>query len=276
MAREGAYFRKESALLLCADLIMKANGNTILVTGGGSGIGRALAESLHSSGNRVIIAGRRLALLQEVVRANSGMDAIELDIENGASIGKFVDSLCARHPHLNVVLHSAGIMRPEDLRSGPAHLSDAEATIATNLLGPIRLNSALLPHLLRQQGATVVTVTSGLAFVPLAGFPTYCATKAALHSWTESLRYQMQGTSVEVVELPPPYVQTELTGAHQAADPRAMSLAEFVAESMRLLTASPTPPEVLVERVKPLRFAAKGDYQGFFRTFNDSMAGTRH
>ncbi|MBK8099501.1 MAG: SDR family oxidoreductase [Planctomycetes bacterium] len=255
---------------------MKANGNTILVTGGGSGIGRALAESLHASGNRVVIAGRRLALLQEVVRANPGMDAVELDVENGASIGSFSLGLCARHPQLNVVVHNAGIMRAEDLRSGSTHLPDAEATIATNLLGPIRLTAALLPHLLSQRTATVVTVTSGLAFVPLATFPTYCATKAALHSWTESLRYQLQGTSVEVVELPPPYVQTELTGAHQASDPRAMPLAEFVAESMRLLSASPTPAEVLVDRVKPLRFAGKGDYHGFFQAFNDSMAGTRH
>ena len=255
---------------------MQANGNTILVTGGGSGIGRALAESLHSRGNRVIVAGRRLALLQDVVRGKPGMDAVELDIENAEAIRKFADTLIARHPQLNVVIHNAGIMRPEDLRAGTATAADAEATIATNLLGPIRLTTALLPHLLRQRSATVVTVTSGLAFVPLASFPTYCATKAALHSWTESLRYQMQGTAVEVVELPPPYVQTELTGAHQAADPRAMPLAEFVAESMRLLTASPTPAEVLVERVKPLRFAAKGDYPGFFKTFNDAMAGERH
>jgi len=255
---------------------MQANGNTILVTGGGSGIGRALAESLHSRGNRVVVAGRRLSLLQEVVRANPGMDAIELDIEHAASIPRFAEALCRRHPGLNVVVHNAGIMRPEDLRGGAASLADAEATIATNLLGPIRLTAALLPHLLRQRSATLVTVTSGLAFVPLAGFPTYCATKAAIHSWTESLRYQLQGTSVEVVELPPPYVQTELTGAHQAVDPRAMPLAEFVAESVGLLTASPTPAEVLVERVKPLRFAAQGDYQGFFKMFNDAMAGERH
>lgn len=254
---------------------MQPNGNTILVTGGGSGIGRALAESLHSRGNRVVIAGRRLALLTEVTKANPGMDAIELDIESGASIGPFAERLCARHPQLNVVVHNAGIMRMEDLRSG-APVTDAEATIATNLLGPIRLTAALLPQLLRQRTATIVTVTSGLAFVPLAGFPTYSATKAALHSWTESLRYQMRGTSVEVVELPPPYVQTELTGAHQAADPRAMPLADFVAEAMRLLTASPTPTEVLVERVKPLRFAGKGDYDGFFKTFNDAMSATSH
>ena len=276
MAREGAYFRLESEDLPCRILTMQPNGNTILVTGGGSGIGRALAESLHSRGNRVIIAGRRRAMLDDVVRANPGMASIELDIESAAAIGVFATRLRAQHPQLNVVVHNAGIMRPEDLRAGAQHLRDAEATIATNLLGPIRLTAALLPHLLQQRTASIVTVTSGLAFVPLAGFPTYCATKAALHSWTESLRYQLQGSSVEVLELPPPYVQTELTGAQQAADSRAMPLAEFVAESMRLLTSSPTPPELLVERVKPLRFAAKGDYAGFFNAFNDSMAATRH
>ena len=159
---------------------------------------------------------------------------------------------------------------------GDAHLADAEATVATNLLGPIRLDAALLPHLVRRESAAVVTVTSGLAFVPLAAFPTYCATKAALHSYTESLRYQLKDTPVRVLELAPPYVQTELTGAHQAADPRAMPLREFVDEILSLWTSRPVPDELLVERVKPLRFAARGDYAAFFRNFNDAMATAPH
>ena len=254
---------------------MKLEGNTILVTGGGTGIGRGLAEALHARKNRVVIAGRRQDVLDRVVRDNPGMAALPLDLERPEAIRDFATRLLARFPDLNTVVHNAGIMRSEDLPGG-ANVDDAEAMITTNLLGPIRLTAALLPHLARRPAAAIVTVTSGLAFVPLASAPTYSATKAAMHSWSESLRYQLKDTKVEVIELPPPYVQTELTGAHQASDPRAMPLPEFVEESMRLLAAASTPQEVLVERVKPLRFAARGDYAGFFRTFNDSMATARH
>ena len=255
---------------------MKTSGNTILITGGGSGIGRGLAEAFHRLGNKVIIAGRRQAALDEVTRANPGMASLALDIENAGAIRDFAARLVAQHPALNAVVHNAGIMRPESLADALDDLATAEATVATNLLGPIRLTVALLPHLKIQPAAAIMTVTSGLAFIPLAGFPTYCATKAALHSYTESLRYQLKDTKVEVIELPPPYVQTELTGSHQASDPRAMPLKAFIAESMKLLSATPTPPEILVEPVKPLRSAAKGDYAGFFKTFNDAMAVTQH
>ncbi|HET7535056.1 MAG TPA: SDR family oxidoreductase [Candidatus Didemnitutus sp.] len=255
---------------------MHTLNNTILITGGGSGIGRALAESFLARGNRVIIAGRRQAALDEVTRANPGMASLPLDIEDPAAIRDFAAKLVARHPTLNVVVHNAGIMRLEDLAAAPDYLADAEATIATNVLGPIRLTAAFLPHLRKQASAAIITVTSGLAFIPLAGFPTYCASKAAMHSYTESLRFQLRNTKVEVIELAPPYVQTELTGAHQATDPRAMPLKSFIAESMALLSATPTPPEILVENVKPLRFAARGDYAAFYQNFNEAMVTTPH
>lgn len=156
-------------------------------------------------------------------------------------------------------------------------LGVAEATVATNLLGPIRLNGALLPLLLSQPHAAVLTVSSGLAFMPLALTPTYCATKAAIHSYTQSLRYQLQGTSVQVTELIPPYVQTELQGPGQASDPHTMPLADYISETMRLLTASPDAHEIQVERVKAQRYAEvnggpPGDYNVFFKTFNDAMS----
>ncbi|HWA28697.1 MAG TPA: SDR family oxidoreductase [Lacunisphaera sp.] len=251
---------------------MKTSRNTILVTGGGSGIGRALAESFHAAGNQVIIAGRRQAALDEVTRANPGMAAVPLDIESPVAIRDFAAQLVAKHPQLNVVVHNAGIMRAENVLAAPAHLADSEAHVTTNLLGPIRLTAALLPHFLKQPDAAILGVTSGLAYIPLAGFPTYCATKAALHSYLESLRFQLRGTKVEVIELAPPYVQTELTGSHQATDPNAMPLKDYIAETMKLLATTPTPPEILVERVKPLRFAAKGDYPAFFQSFNEQMA----
>ena len=253
---------------------MQITGNTILITGGGSGIGRALAEAFHAKGNQVIVAGRRKAALDATIAANPGMRGAILDIENAEAIRNFAQTITRDHPALNVVIHNAGIMRPEALRAGA--LADAEATIATNLLGPIRLTAALLPHLEKQAKAAIVTVSSGLAFLPLAATPTYCATKAAIHSYTQSLRYQLRDTSVQVLELAPPYVQTELMGPGQASDPAAMPLNDYIAETMTILETSPDATEICVERVKPLRFAeANGGYDAFFKTFNDAMAA-RH
>jgi len=191
--------------------------NTILITGGGSGIGRALAEALHAEGNQVIIAGRRKQVLDEAVAANPGMKAAALDVADGDAIARFAEQMKHDYPALNVIIHNAGTMRTESLLRGD--IADAEAIVATNLLGPIRLTAALLPFLLSKPQATIMTVSSGLAFVPLALTPTYCATKAAIHSYTQSLRYQLQHTKVQVLELVPPYVQTELLGPGQATNP---------------------------------------------------------
>lgn len=248
---------------------MNATGNTILVTGGGSGIGRRLAEVFHTRGNRVIVAGRRKGALAAVVAANPGMSALELDVADPASIAAAVSTLRAEHPDLNMVLHNAGIMQEEHLAGAPAWLATAEATVATNLLGPIRLTAALLPQLLERPSAAILTVTSGLAFVPKVGNPTYSATKAALHSWSQSLRRQLRDTPVEVIEIAPPYVATELTGPAQAVDPRAMPLEDFIAEVESLLFATPTPAEVIVGRCEPLRHAER---DGKFDTLIEMLA----
>jgi uncharacterized oxidoreductase len=191
---------------------MKTTGNTILITGGGSGIGRGLAEAFHALGNQVIIAGRRKRALDETTAANPGMTSLTLDIEDPAHIRSFAAEVAARYPALNVLINNAGIMRAEKLRAQQADLGDAESTIATNLLGPIRLTAALLPLLERQPASVIMNVSSGLAFVPMAPTPTYCATKAAIHSYTQSLRWQLRGSAIEVLELVPPYVATDLMG----------------------------------------------------------------
>src|SRR5215472_5398345 len=216
---------------------MQISGNTILITGGGSGIGRGLAEAFHAAGNQVVIAGRRKNALDETTAANPGMKAAALDIEKGEAIRSFAQKLTADFPALNVVIHNAGIMRPESAPSGA--VGDAEAIVTTNLLGPIRLTAALLPHLMKQPRAAIMTVSSGLAFLPLAMTPTYCATKAAIHSYSQSLRYQLKDTNIQVLELIPPYVQTELMGTRQARDPIAMPLKQFIAETMNILRTSP-------------------------------------
>jgi uncharacterized oxidoreductase len=253
---------------------MKTTGNTILITGGGSGIGGGLAEAFHKLGNKVIIAGRRKQVLDEIIAANPGMASAILNIEDAAGIRSFAQKLIADFPALNVVINNAGIMRAENFLTQSADVADAEATITTNLLGPIRLTAALLPHFLKQPHATIMTVASGLAFVPMAITPTYNATKAAIHSYTQALRYQLKSTSVEVLELVPPYVQTELMGSAQAADPRAMPLKDFLAEVIEIIKTQPNATEILVERVKPLRFAeqnGKEKYDAFFQQFNDAM-----
>jgi uncharacterized oxidoreductase len=249
---------------------MKLTGNTMLITGGGSGIGRGLAEAFQAKGNQVVIAGRRKKLLDETVAANPGMKAAVLDIGNSEAISTFGEKLKRDYPALNIVIHNAGIMNLENLKEGA--VADAEAIVATNLLGPIRLNAVLLPFLLKQQNPVIMTVSSGLAFVPLATTPAYCATKAAIHSYTQSLRYQLKDTAAQILELIPPYVQTELLGARQASDPNAMPLADFISETMSILENSPNSTEICVERVKPLRFAeASGQYDAFFKNFNDGM-----
>ena len=253
---------------------MKTTDNTILITGGGSGIGRVLAEAFHRLGNQVIIAGRGQKTLDETTAANPGMKSLTVNVSDPKSIQSFAAQLTKDHPTFNVLINMAGIMQPEDLLEKPDDLSAAEKTITTNLLGPIRLTAVLLPSLRKQPRATIMNVSSGLAFVPLAMTPTYCATKAAIHSYTQSLRYQLKGTNVEVIELIPPYVATTLMGDQQANDPNAMPLDEFIAEVMDILKNQPDAKEICVKRVYPLRFSAENGqqkYEEFFEQFNDSM-----
>ncbi|WP_066584732.1 SDR family oxidoreductase [Sphingomonas pruni] len=252
---------------------MKSSGNTILITGGGSGIGEALAHRFHDAGNIVIIAGRRQDALDAAAAGRPDIHTMTLDIESGQGVTDFAARLLAAFPALNVLINNAGIMRLEPLDRS-RDLADAEATVTTNLLGPIRLTNALIDHLTAQPDAAIVNVTSGLAFVPLVETPTYNATKAAIHSYTIAMRDALAG-KVEVIELAPPAVQTGLTPGQETRE-GYQPLDEFADEVMTLFGQQPTPAEILVQRVNFLRNAEReGRFDAAFQQMNHLVRQAR-
>ena len=250
---------------------MNPSGNTILMTGGGSGIGRALAHRFHDAGNRVIVAGRRREPLEETAAGREGITVATLDVEDAGAIADFAERVIADHPALNILFNNAGIMRQEDA-TGARDLADAEATVTTNIFGPVRLIDALVDHLATKPDAAIVNVTSGLAFVPLANFPTYSASKAFIHSYTVALREKLEGR-VELIELSPPGVRTELTPGQSEFD-AYMSLDAFADETMARFGEQPTPPEIAVQRAQLLRNAERdGQFAERFKMVNAARSG---
>lgn len=249
---------------------MNISDNTILITGGTSGIGRALAEALNDAGNRVIITARRQYLLDAVTSGRDKMHGIVVDVRNAMSVNSLAAEVRANFPELNVVIANAGVSRPENLLSDTWTADDAEDMVATNILGVIRVTGALLPLLAKNDASALIATSSDLAFMPMAAFPTYCATKAFLHSWLQSARHQLKSANVEVIELSPPYVQTELTGASQASDPRAMPLADYVCHVMESLAKKDLPRgELLVNEANGRRFAERdGRYESMYQAMN--------
>ncbi|WP_342320575.1 SDR family NAD(P)-dependent oxidoreductase [Kosakonia sp. BYX6] len=249
---------------------MNMSGNTLLITGGTSGIGRALAQAFHARGNQVIITGRRQALLDEMVQANPGMAGFRLDVGDDAMLAELSSWVRLRFPALNVLIANAGISRTEDMTRDNWQANVAEDIITTNILGVIRTVAALLPVLKTQTNAIIMATSSALAFVPKADFPSYCASKAFLHTWLVCLRHQLRHLPIEVLELSPPYVQTALTGEEQISDPRAMPLPAYVDEVLTLLESQQHPGgEILLARDKPRRWAEKdGTFEALFRAVN--------
>jgi len=245
---------------------MKLKGNTIFITGGGSGIGRGLTEALHGLGNKVIIAGRRRKQLEEVVAANPGIVALELDIADPDSIDRVAKRLITEHPDLNVLINNAGIMQP-DQAAGKVDDALLLATINPNLIGPIRMTSALIEHLKTKEGAVVAYTSSVLGFVPLAVTAVYSSTKAALHSYALSQRFMLRDSGVRVLEIAPPWVRTELMNSQEAE--RAMPLDQFIAEAIKVLGTDAN--EIVVEAARPMRNNAGPGEQSFVDEFNARM-----
>lgn len=249
---------------------MNITGNTIFIPGSTSGIGLALALALHDEGNTVIVGGRRTELLDEIAARHPGIDTVQIDTTDPAGISAAAASVLDKHPDLNVVVAMVGVMRVEDWHHRDGFLDSAEAVITTNLLGPIRLIAAFIDHLQRQPAATIITVSSGLAFTPLKITPSYNASKAAIHMLTESLRLQLADTSVSLKELVPPSVATDLLPGQRESS-FAMPLDDFIAEVMQILEADPDGKEIQVERVKFLRYSeVRGEYDDVVRTLNEA------
>ena len=245
---------------------MKLSGNTIFITGGGSGIGRGLAEALHKLGNKVIIAGRRRNRLDAVIAANPGIEAVELDITDPKGIKQVAVKLIAEYPDLNVLINNAGIMLP-DAVAGTIDDALMVDTITTNLMGPIRMTSALIEHLKRKPEAVVAYTSSVLGFVPLAATAVYSSTKAAVHSFVLSQRFMLRDTTVRVLEIAPPWVRTELMNSQEAK--QAMPLEQFIEETMVVLGTDAD--EILIDAAKPLRANAGPNEHGLVNGFNAQM-----
>jgi short-subunit dehydrogenase involved in D-alanine esterification of teichoic acids len=247
---------------------MNITGNTIFIPGSTSGIGLALALRLHAAGNTVIVGGRRADLLEQIAAEHPGIDTVQIDTADTASVRSAADSVLARHPDLNAIVAMAGIMKVEDWHRPEKFLDSAEAIINTNVLGPVRLIASFIEHLQKQPDATIITVSSGLAFAPLKVTPSYNASKAAIHMLTESVRLQLADTTVKLKELVPPSVATDLVPGQRDSE-FAMPLDEFVDEVMHLLETQPDANEIQVERVKFLRYGeARGDYDTVVATLN--------
>ncbi len=249
---------------------MDLTNSTVFIPGATSGIGLALAVALHEQGSTVVVGGRRTALLEQIAAEHPGIDTVRVDTTDPESIASAAKEVLERHPDLDTLVAMAGIMRAEDWHHPEGFLDTAEEIVTTNVLGPIRLIGAFVEHLQTRPRATIVTVSSGLAFAPLAVTPTYDASKAAIHMLSEALRLQLADTSVDVVELVPPSVATDLMpGQRESAF--AMPLDEFVTEVVDLLRTQPDAHEILVERVKFLRYGeARGDYDEVVRVLNAS------
>ena len=189
---------------------MRISGNTILIAGGTSGIGFELARRFLSLDNTVIVTGRSESKLDAARRNLRGVHAIQSDVSDVIAITRLYRRMVSEFPGLNVLINNAGIMRKINLHNLPADLHDITREVEINLDGPIRMVAQFLPNLKRQERAAIVNVSSGLGFVPLAIAPVYCATKAAIHSFTQSLRLQLKNTKVVVFELAPPITETAL------------------------------------------------------------------
>jgi uncharacterized oxidoreductase len=218
---------------------MNIENNTILITGGSRGIGLEMARQLAKKNNKVIVTGRDEQALKKVAEKLNNVSVNQSDVSKPENIAKLYQSIIKAFPDLNIVINNAGIMETINLQNN--NLSAAELTdeIDINLKGTILMNNVFLPLLKQKNNAAIINVSSGLAFVPQPIVPVYCATKAAIHSYTLSLRIQLKNTSIKVFELVPPLAQTDMIDAFNEEDIKGVPITpveEVVADFIKALS----------------------------------------
>jgi short-subunit dehydrogenase involved in D-alanine esterification of teichoic acids len=226
--------------------VVKITNRTVFIVGGTSGIGRGLAQRFAEAGSTVIVGGRN-------PQPQQGLETVRIDVTDPDSILRARDEVLAAHPDLDVVVTMSGVMLTEDLRD-PGHIAAAETTITTNLLGTIRVIDAFTGHLIARGGGTILTVSSGIAFLPFPLMPSYGASKAGVHAYTEALRAQLAGTGIEVAEIVPPAVAA---AGQEKVNPAALPIDAYLDEVMELLAKEPTAHEILVQGVLMHRWAER-------------------
>ncbi|ELY3880530.1 SDR family oxidoreductase [Pseudomonas aeruginosa] len=243
---------------------MDISGNTVLVTGGGTGIGLSIAAGFLKTGSRVIICGRNLDALVAAQEANPGLEIVYGDVAAQGSREELAEVVLSRFSSVNILVNNAGIQRRVDFLTDDAPWQDRVEEIAINFEAPVHLAALFLPHLLKQKRAAIVNVTSGLAFIPSRQVAVYSATKAAMHSFTLSLRSQLEGSSVSVVEVIPPAVNTDLggTGLHTSGVP----VSEFTDAVLSRLAAGDT--EIGYGTSETFRTASREEARRIFDSMN--------
>jgi len=246
---------------------MKTNGNTILITGGATGIGFALAEAFAKAGNKVLICGRRRAKLEEAREKLTRIQVRQCDLSQKEDRESFCNWVKDNYKDLNILVNNAGIQRAIDIRKGTAELLRGEDEVQVNLFAPIHLSAYFAPLLLEKKEAAIINVSSGLGFVPIAAMPVYCATKAGIHMFSVSLRHQLKGTSVKVFEIVPPAVDTELgkgTTGDSEQEYRGIAPSEVAVATMKSLKNNEY--EIVVGEAKSL---VEGSKKAFEKTFQE-------
>ena len=248
---------------------MKISGNTVLITGGATGIGLALAEAFFRKGNEVIICGRRKNKLLEAQKKLPKLHIKVCDISKDRNRKALFDWATSNFTNLNILVNNAGIQREIDLTQGIADLESGEDEIGVNLEAPIYLSALFIPHLIKQKESAIVNISSGLAFVPIAAMPVYCATKAAIHSFSLSLRHQLDVTKVKVYEVVPPIVDTELDkGARgqRGQDNRGIKPEEVAAATIKGVENDDF--EIVIGMAQNLRMGARTNPEQAFKQIN--------
>jgi uncharacterized oxidoreductase len=251
---------------------LDVSGNTVLITGGGTGIGFALAEQFVNAGSEVLVCGRRKSKLQTAKQKLPSLNTRRCDLSVESERQSLLRWIKTHFPNLNILINNAGIQRQVIFTSPTVTkpLSPRDDEVSINLASPIRLCALFTPMLLKKENAAIVNISSGLAFVPIATTPVYCATKAAIHSFTASLRHQLRGTSIRVFEAAPPTTDTELDSTFAGEEEQAyrgISPEEVAARIIEGIKADKE--QIIVGEAQGLYQAALRDPEAIFKKLND-------